>query len=253
MKLSAYLQAFLLPLFCACFFVVQAQTGKPDSPNTVSISGKLLQADGKTLAYTDIELVPVDSDKQINDTRMLATSDARGVFKFAKVPDGKYTLSINFDELPSDTSPFPTFFYPNALERDEAEVFNIDTTTVRKNLVFQLPPKLTQRKVTGKVIGADGKPVADAFVMLKDSEFNDLGYTLDIRTDKNGNFTLDGFETRKYVILAAQLEVIPSIYTPPGEPIAVGNSDIFVLDAKTAQFSIKLKDLPKKKDTGEVY
>jgi hypothetical protein len=77
-----------------------------------TVSGKLLKANGKPLPHTEIELVPVSYDKQIDDTRFWATSNSLGDFIFSEVPDGKYTLSINFDEKPTDTSPYQTFFYP---------------------------------------------------------------------------------------------------------------------------------------------
>lgn len=212
------------------------------------ISGKLLQSSGQPLAYTEIELVPIDSKAQINDARLLATSNVAGLFSFAGVPEGSYTLSINFDEKPSDTSPFATFFYPNAAKRADAKIFEIAAETRLRGLVFQLPPKLAQRKITGKVVTSEGKPVTDAFATLKDIEFDDLSLTFGNKTDKNGNFTLNGFENRKYIILVVLYDSLPSVYAPPGEPVAVGKSDFFALGANTAAFNIILKNTGRKSD-----
>src|SRR5688500_4979997 len=71
------------------------------------VSGKLLKSNGRPLPYTEIELVPVAYNKQIDDKRFWAMSNATGNFSFSDVPGGKYTLSINFDEKPTDTSPYP--------------------------------------------------------------------------------------------------------------------------------------------------
>lgn len=189
---------FICSLIFALTLFANARAAHASSKKPVSISGKLLQSTGKPLGYTEIELVPIDSEKQINDGRLLATTSISGLFSFVNVPDGKYTLSINFDEKPTETSPYPTFFYPNATNRAEAEIFEISAASGRKEIIFQLPPKLPQRKITGKVVGTDGKPVADAFVSLKDIDFDDLSFDLSGKTDRSGTFKFNGFENRSY-------------------------------------------------------
>lgn len=248
MKYYFFVSVALSIFLCAA--CVYGQIGGQPSVKTVSMNGKLLQASGKPLAYTEIELVPVTAKKQINDARLLATTSASGLFSFFDVPGGSYTLSINFDEKPTDTSPYLTCFYPNTNDREKAEVFKIDAATRLKGIVFQLPPKLAQRKITGKVVGTDGKPVADVFVWLKDIQYDDLSLDFRNKTDKNGNFTLSGFESRKYVILAALFDAPPSIYAPPDNPLAVGEMGVFILDANTAVFKIILKDTGRK---SEIY
>ena len=207
-----------------------------------------MQSTGKPLAYTEIELVPTDSKKQINDGRLLAATSVSGLFSFVNVPDGKYTLSINFDEKPTETSPYPTFFYPHATNRAEAEIFDIDEASKRKEIIFQLPPKLAQRKITGKVVGADGKPIADAFVFLKDIEYDDASFAFSNKTDRDGSFKINGFENRRYYITAVLLDQLPTNSTPPGKPIAVGRTKAFVLDANNSDFTLKLKKIGEEKE-----
>ena len=106
--------AFLI-IFAVAFVSVNcifAQVG-----GKVTIAGQLLKSNGKSLAYTEIELVPVAAKKIVIDGRLLAASNTSGKFSFVNVPDGKYTLSINFDDKPTDLSPYPTFFYPNVLNQ----------------------------------------------------------------------------------------------------------------------------------------
>ena len=209
----------------------------------VSFSGKLLQSNGKPLAYTEIEMVPISSKKQINDPRLLATTGVSGLFSFANIPAGKYTLSINFDEKPTDTSPYSTFFYPNAANRTEAEIFSIDAASKISGIVFRLPSKLERRKITGKVVGADGKPVADAFVSLKDVQYDDSSFDLSNKTDAAGTFKFDGFENRTYYITAIQFDKLPNNSAPPAKPIAYGKTKPFVLDANYSDFILRLKKL----------
>src|SRR5215212_4693136 len=89
------------------------------------LSGKLLKFNGKPLAYTEIELVPVDSAKQVASRQLWATTGSNGNFIFDKIPPGEYTLSINFGEKPTDLSPYATFFYPTAANRALATLCEI--------------------------------------------------------------------------------------------------------------------------------
>src|SRR5215213_144174 len=90
-----------------------------------TLGGKLLKFNGKPLAYTEIELVPVDSAKQVASRQLWATTAANGNFIFDKIPPGEYTLSINFGEKPTDLSPYATYFYPKAANRALAKIFEI--------------------------------------------------------------------------------------------------------------------------------
>lgn len=206
------------------------------------ISGKLLKSNGSPLPYTEIELVPVLQDKQIDDTRLWATSDSTGSFSFSDVPNGKYTLSINFDEKPTDNSPYQTFFYPANSNRTQAKTIEITAGERFTGINFRVPPPLSQRRVVGKVIGADGKPVSGAFVYMRDVEF-DKSLVLDIKTDRNGNFTLTGFETRQYQVGALLYEQAnPSVLDSPGKMIASAYSPIFTLAATSPNFTLVLEE-----------
>jgi hypothetical protein len=239
---------FICSIIFTLTLFVNARTEYALPKKIVSISGKLLQSTGKPLAYTEIELVPLDSEKQINDGRLLATTSLSGLFSFVNVPDGRYSLSINFDEKPTETSPYPTFFYPNATNRAEAEIFEIDAAAKIKAIVFRLPPKLVQRKITGVVIGADGKPIADAFVFLKDIEYADASFAFSHKTDRAGSFKINGFENRRYYIAAILLDKLPSNSAPPGKPIAIGRTPTFILDANNADFTLVLKKVAEKRE-----
>jgi hypothetical protein len=95
----------------------------------ITLGGRLLKSDGSPLANTEIELVPLDSPKLIIDGRLNGISSVSGRFSFMDVPPGEYTLSINFDDKPTELSPYDTFFYPGTENRSEANVFKIDDST----------------------------------------------------------------------------------------------------------------------------
>ena len=206
------------------------------------IKGKVLKFNGKPLAHTEIELVPVDSDKIVNSPNLIGISDGAGRFAFLKIPKGKYTLSINFDDKPTDLSPYITFFYPAAKKRADAQVFEIDEKTPLKTISFQLPPPLQQIKITGKVVNSDGQPMADVYVDLRDAMFDEnYGFTFKTKTDKKGAFTLNGFENRLYQVGAILLAKPLSPLERP-ETLAMTATEIFLLTQKTPSFTLRLKE-----------
>lgn len=209
-------------------------------PAAAQLRGTLLKANGKPLPYTEIELVPVDSAKIVNDYRLLATSNAAGRFSFAGVPPGRYTLSINFDDKPTDLSPYDTFFYPAAAARADAQIFEIDAATRPQTISFKLPPALRRGRIAGRIVDQKGAPVAGAWLALRDVAFDGKLIAFGaIKSDAQGNFTMQAFTARRYQV-AAVLLLNPNL-TIFDEPEIVGaaESDIFTL-ADERPFDLRL-------------
>ena len=206
-----------------------------------SISGQLLKSNGKPLPYTEIELVPLGSKKLVNDSRLIGTSGTLGKFTFSDVPDGKYTLSINFDDKPTDLSPYETFFYPNTYKRTEAETFDIDGKVKIQKLIFKLPPALVKRKVTGKVVFSDGKPVDNAFLALRDLKFDRSVFFGQFKSNKLGDFSFTAFGDRKYQVAAILFERFGGTVYDPYEILGAAESDVFMLGEVTINLKLVLK------------
>ena len=231
------LTIFVLMIFAFASVSIFAQTH-----GTGAISGKLFKSNGKPLAYTELELVPVDSDKIIVDSRFIATSYANGNFSFANIPGGKYTLSINFDDKPTDLSPYPTFFYPDATERSKAEVFDVKDGVKFTGLIFRLPAPLAQIKLGGSAVFTDGKPVAGAFIALRDVEYDADDFYDVTKTDQNGNFSVTAFEGRTYQFGALLFEKESrSVWEAEGPIVAAGESKVFTLGTDPPVIKIELK------------
>lgn len=206
-----------------------------------SLRGQLLKSNGKPLPYTEIELVPLDSNKIVIDSRLLATSSASGKFTFFNAPKGKYTLSVNFDDKPTDLSPFTTFFYPNTEKRAEAKVFEIQDEKPIKPIIFQLPPALKEIKLTGKVVLPNGEAVEGAYIFIRDVYFDKHFSIGRILSGRTGEFSIRAFEGRKYQIGAILYEKQPK--SPPfdfGKLLAATETDIFELTSKTANLTLVL-------------
>lgn len=206
-----------------------------------SLRGQLLNSNGKPLPYTEIELVPIEAKKIVVDSRLIAVSSESGKFTFFNVPSGKYTLSINFDDKPTDLSPYPTFFYPKTEKREEAQIFEVQDKKPLNPIIFQLPPALTKGKITGKVTLPNGDSVEGAFIFLRDVYFDTDFLIAKVQSDRNGNFSIQPFAGRKYQIGAILYEKQPK--SPPfdfGKLLAATETDIFELPSKTVNLTLVL-------------
>jgi len=223
----------LLLLFSGAMSV-EAQT-------VATIQGILLTSNGKPRQYTEIELVPVGSKTLVTDPRLISASSTSGKFTFFDVPPGRYTMSINFDDRPSELSPYDTFFYPAAFDRDDAEVFNIDKDTRTKNVIFRLPSALNLRTVKGRVLWEDGSPAKNVSVGCVDLRVGKANGYGSVKVDNTGNFTVNVFEGRKYQ-LGAVVFARPVSY-PFDEPTIVGGgeSNIFIPGPTTGVIEVRVR------------
>lgn len=206
-----------------------------------TIRGTLLKSDGMPLAYTEIELVPISSEHIVVDHRLNATSSTGGKFSFIDVPVGRYTLSINFDDKPTELSPYDTFYYPVSSDRSAAQIFEVDDSTRINDIVFRLPPALQQKPISGQVLWEDGRPVEGAWIGFWDVKV-DRSISLGMpRTDKNGNFKVIGFAGRSYRVGAVVFDREPrSPFDSPGNVIAAGESNTFALAPETGIVRFKV-------------
>jgi hypothetical protein len=205
------------------------------TPRTAVVQGQLLKSNGRPLAYTELELVPLSSQHIINDSHLIAVSSLSGKFSFLDVPAGKYTLSINFDDKPTDLSPYETYFYPNVVERSLAKTFEIEANTLIRGLIFRLPPTLVQKRIMGRVVWEDGSPVVGAWIGFRDVKFDRSVSFGKPETDSNGRFSVIGFVGRQYQFGAVLFERKPEFFEsrpglppdPPADLLGGGESDIF--------------------------
>jgi hypothetical protein len=231
------------------FSAVRAENTQLDSTEKSAgsiISGRLLRANGRSRPYTELELVPVGDKKKSPDMRLWAITNMSGYFAFKNVPDGNYTLSINFNEKPTDTSPFSTVYYPKTQIREEAKVFEVKNGIKFTRLQFRLLPRLRKTTVTGTVTWDDGAPVQNAFITVLDIDI-DIFLDFRVKTDAEGRFSTKAYLGRKYGIVALLLD--SATVDAYSEPIARGQSESFTLDAKTKPVKIIMKKLklPKQK------
>jgi hypothetical protein len=228
----------LVTLTLAVSFPISAQRQR-----VAIIQGQLVKSNGRPLPYTEIELVPVTSNNIVNDSRLIGVSGINGKFGFFDVPPGSYTLSINFDDKPTDLSPYATYFYPKTDRREEAQVFQITESTRLRGLIFKMEPALTPKRITGIVTWNDGRPVKEAMIGCRDLKYDRVISFGCARTDVNGAFSIEGFIGRKYQIGAIVFELPLDRNGASGSPglvVAAGETGVFDLEPSTEPLKIKV-------------
>lgn len=225
---------------------------KPLPPSPIMIDGVLLKSSGKPKSYMELQLVPVDSENIVNDSRLIAVSDARGRFAFRDVPDGQYTLSVKFDDKPTQLSPYSTFFFPSTENRKNAQVIGVNSQTRLKGLTFKLPPELVNRMLSGKVVWDDnGEPIANAWIACIDIDFDfDIMFGRHF-SRPDGSFTFDAFTGRRYQAAAIVVRSAPDSLSRLTmlDVIGGGETDVFKLDAATQPIEIRLRRFKESTDS----
>ena len=136
------------------------------------------------------------------------TNSKNDEFYFDRVPKGKFVVGINRYDCHQNRNPqYGRTFFPGVTVETEATTITARSGQDFDLGNFQLLPPLKERSFSGTVVDADKKPVADATVIMKASvqkTSNECvaGNSIETKTDENGRFTLKGFESYVYKILA---------------------------------------------------
>jgi hypothetical protein len=146
-----------------------------------------------------------------------ATTNDLGQFRIFGLPPGEYYVSATFRAMgpalldvlgPGATaqsaatqSGYAATYYPSTPNPVEAQRVAVGVGQELPSVDIQLQPVKLAR-VSGMAIGSDGKPMSGAIVMLmpsmKDALMFGPGGTA--RTDKDGNFTLNGVTPGDYTL-----------------------------------------------------
>lgn len=209
--------------------------------NDSRIEGKAIDYLGNPVTDISIDIIPVGIDRtDENFDYELSQTLNKGHFRFTGLSPGLYQISLNYAEKPDEDAPYPTFFYPYTKNREEAQIIEIDYGMKITNLVFQFPPKLKKRKITGRVFWKDGIPAEHIKIDLIDVLFNEKIFGFDgTSTNKKGAFELEWFENRKYKLTAFKVRKLMNQRTI----VFLKETGEFTLDKNTKYFKIILDDI----------
>jgi len=160
------------------------------------VSGRMIDKDGR--GFNSIFLHLVAEGKRVYGH----STGEDGWFEADGIPPGEYVLYL---EMQGDHySKNRNFYYPGTFKREDAEVIKVELGGRVEDLEFLLPEEYKVRTIEGQVVWKDGKPAADAEVMLlcPQSARRD-GYRVEFSptrtdTDEQGRFRLEGFTDEVY-------------------------------------------------------
>lgn len=143
--------------------------------STGSISGKVIDEDGRLIANLKVSLISTDKAKeqiQYTDTTWKFT-DQEGLFEINELPPGTYVIGVNLDSVPSGQAPFPRTFYPGVATLRQAEKLVLGEGETIADLSLQLPKRLATRVIEGTAFFSDGQVVTQGCVDFSDSDKTD--------------------------------------------------------------------------------
>jgi hypothetical protein len=150
-------------------------------------------------------------------------ADERGAYRISRLPPRQYVVSAapSGDEIPqSKDAPSPVgfapVFHPSATTAENAAPIPLALGEDRTNVEFQLP-LVRLGRVTGRVLDADGRPVANESVSLVDAAGSGTYHEQGTTTGADGRFTFDRVVPGAYVVKAGEGESTDRIFTYSGK------------------------------------
>jgi len=214
--------------------------------NKNELKGKVVDSKGKPVTDAYTVLISADSDFSIRPKSDIPTdsadSDKTGYFTYTGIPAGRYILAVNYTYPPDNKgSDYPTTFYPKGNNPLEAKQIIIGESDKISGLVFQLPPKKKEIKITGKLLWSNGEPVGNFWgISLIDLDYGgDCSNCWGKITNSKGEFEINGYEGRKYRLM------VDGKITFANDKVKQfkTESDEFILDQKTSPFILTLEKL----------
>lgn len=188
------------------------------------ISGRVLDAEGNPVSGLGVVMLPL-TGWAIN---WYAKTDDEGRYKASSIPAGQYLVGINVRGLPRSIEPaelpkdflcpncitivddlrpdeqagaYPRTFYPGVFQTARAERLLLSPGQELRNVDFRLPRRPAESIVKGRVLRADGTPVASAQVSYRDVTYEDLiVLRYGLRTNAQGEFSFKAYRGGRYVV-----------------------------------------------------
>lgn len=192
--------------------------------------------------YSDVclDLVPADGAQG----KYLADCTSKdGAFEIDEIPPGSYVIIVNNDGKMTSNEPFGMFYYPKALKREEATVFNINLGDIIENLEIYPSIELKTVTVEGVLLYSDGKPVADESVSFKsvkqsggnDEDARDVHDAI-AKTDSKGRFSIK-------ILQGANGSLFGSMYSYVGEFENCPKLDRLIKQAGAGGFKVETQSV----------
>lgn len=162
-----------------------------DSFLTISneISGKVISPGGDPMRGVCVSaywLTPTSGSFMIPQN----CTNEKGEFVISELPPGKYRIEINTRGRITAANPFETFYYPGVENKEEAETVFVKEGVSVRDIVIKVARMLPLIKISGQLTDKDGQPIVNEEVRF-DPHDGTKYETVEVETDKNGNFSFE--------------------------------------------------------------
>lgn len=209
-----------------------AKSGQ-NSSRGPNVKGRAVYEDtGQPAARQRVQLVAIELLANRRGPYRISTTitDANGEFTFAHPPAGEYyVVSYPADaHVPSaESSPFPLQTGDPAADAAKLEQYKKDfpRITVSGDNPVEINLRVKNHhfgSISGRIVSADGTPVASAHVHLLKTGEGGFGYSL--IADRDGAYHIRGLPTGEYVVSAAPGDKEPGTQGPRTMQGVLGNT-----------------------------
>lgn len=200
------------------------------------IGGRVFDADGSpVMDQVEVSIINlVSATKPLPQVESRSEYTKQGAYEFDGIMPGKYLIGVNIADAPDRHSPYAKVYYPNTADPAQARVFTFEAGQKIKDIDFRLAEKLIEISISGTVVRQNGTPVVEADVDIYDQEDpkDQLGLGMEVKTDRQGRFTIKAFKGRRYFLHAWKDK---DYFTGTGE-----QSEMIPVDTNTAVPPLKL-------------
>jgi 5-hydroxyisourate hydrolase-like protein (transthyretin family) len=177
------------------------------------ITGKVTDADGRPVVEEEVSLLAADYPRSgPSHVRGDFRTDDRGIYRMFGLRPGHYKVSIgeeNLSVLHGSRSgrTIPITFYPDVNDAAKATIVEVDEGTEATNIDITLARASRTFSVSGRVVDREtDKPITNVAINLMKTLIIDaqsssgFGGVTDVRTNANGEFTLEKLPAGKYSV-----------------------------------------------------
>ena len=207
-------------------------------PRGSVLAGRVVDEFGEAVADAEVQAMRMqfqNGRRRLMPSGRNATTNDLGQFRIYGLPPGEYYVSASlrnmntmvFDMLgggaggptgSNQSSGYASTYYPGTPNPGEAQRVALAVSQELGSVDIQLQP-VRLAKISGTAVGSDGKPMANAMVMLmpamRDAMMLMPGGTS--RTNKDGQFTLSGVTPGDYSL---QVQSMGAIFSAAGNALS---------------------------------
>lgn len=207
-------------------------------PRGSVLAGRILDEFGEAVADAEVQAMRMqfqNGKRRLVPSGRNATTNDLGQFRIYGLPPGEYYVSASLRNMSSmvvdmlaggtggptgsnQNSGYASTYYPGTPNPAEAQRVALAVSQELASVDIQLQP-VRLAKITGSAVGSDGKPMANAMVIMMPKMTDALmmmpGGTS--RTNKDGQFTINGVTPGEYSL---QVQSMGAIFSAAGNAMS---------------------------------